>query len=62
MANPEKPIRVKHPDDSTYVEFYGMSLRQKEVLEKYRLLTRTKEQVREDFYKENKLKPNDHRN
>lgn len=33
MANQEKPIKVPHPDnDGTWVEFYGMSIRQKEVL------------------------------
>lgn len=32
----EKPIKVPHPsNDGTWVEFYGMSARQKEILNDY---------------------------
>jgi hypothetical protein len=51
MAN-QKPIRVQHPNDKSYVEFHGMSLRQIEVLTAYgKLITFAKKEF-ELFKKE----------
>ena len=44
-------IKVKHPAFG-YVEFHGMSLRQKDVLKNYKLLTCTKAEARRNVLKQ----------
>ena len=57
----KEPIRVLHPSkDKTWVEFHGTSARQEDILKHYKLLTRTKEEVRADALHDIKLNNYEH--
>lgn len=56
MENQNQPVRVQHPNDSTYVEFYGMSVRQLEVLTAYSKLIKFAKKEFEIFKNQKKKK------